>query len=109
MGSGGDAPGMNPAIKRFVEYSLEQGAEPWFVIDGLEGLIDGNIRPASYKDVAGIIHRGGADRELPQRAVSPEALAQTGLRPAAKAGDRGACGAGRGRELSGDGDLYGGV
>jgi len=60
MGSGGDAPGMNPAIKRFVEYSLERGAEPWFVIDGLEGLIDGDIRPASYKDVAGIIHRGGA-------------------------------------------------
>jgi 6-phosphofructokinase len=39
MGSGGDAPGMYPAIKRFVEYSLEQRAKPWFVIDGLEGLV----------------------------------------------------------------------
>jgi 6-phosphofructokinase len=39
MGSGGDAPGIYPAIKRFVGYSLEQRAKPWFVIDGLEGLV----------------------------------------------------------------------
>ncbi|BCD60387.1 MULTISPECIES: 6-phosphofructokinase [unclassified Nitratiruptor] len=60
MGSGGDAPGMNPAIKRFVEAGYEMGHEPYFIFDGLEGLIDGKIRKASYKDVAGIIHRGGA-------------------------------------------------
>ncbi len=60
MGSGGDAPGMNPAIKRFVEYAKERGHEPYFIYDGLEGLIDGKIERASYKDVAGIIHRGGA-------------------------------------------------
>ncbi len=60
MGSGGDAPGMNPAIKRFVEFALQLGDEPYFIYDGLEGLIDGKIAPASYKDVAGIIHRGGA-------------------------------------------------
>ena len=60
MGSGGDAPGMNPAIKKFVELSFEIGYEPYFIHDGLEGLIDGKITKASYKDVAGIIHRGGA-------------------------------------------------
>ena len=60
MGSGGDAPGMNPAIKRFVEYALEVGYEPYFIYGGLEGLIDGRIKRASYKDVAGIIYRGGA-------------------------------------------------
>ena len=60
MGSGGDAPGMNPAIKRFVEFCLEVGDEPYFIYGGLEGLIDGKIQKASYEDVAGIIHRGGA-------------------------------------------------
>ncbi len=60
MGSGGDAPGMNPAIKRFVEVAFEMGHEPYFIYDGLEGLIDGKISKAHYKDVAGIIHRGGA-------------------------------------------------
>ncbi len=60
MGSGGDAPGMNPAIKRFVEAAFAFDMEPYFVFDGLEGLIDERISKASYEDVAGIIHRGGA-------------------------------------------------
>jgi len=57
--SGGDSSGMNAAIKKFVEYSLEKGYEPYFVYDGLEGLIDGKIKKAEYKDVGGIIYRGG--------------------------------------------------
>ena len=57
--SGGDAPGMNPAIKKFVDYVYEKGETPYFIYDGLEGLIDGKIERASYKDVAGIIHLGG--------------------------------------------------
>ena len=57
--SGGDSSGMNPAIKKFVEYSLEKGYEPYFIYDGLEGLIDGKIKKAEYKDVGGIIYRGG--------------------------------------------------
>ncbi len=59
MCSGGDAPGMNPAIKKFVDYVYEKGKTPYFIYDGLEGLIDGKIEQASYKDVAGIIHLGG--------------------------------------------------
>ncbi len=57
--SGGDVSGMNPAIKRFVEYSFEQGLTPYFVYGGYEGLIDNKIQKASYTDVTGIIHRGG--------------------------------------------------
>jgi len=57
--SGGDVSGMNPAIKHFVEYSLAKGLTPFFVYDGFEGLIDNNIVSASYKDVSGIINRGG--------------------------------------------------
>ncbi len=59
ISSGGDAPGMNPAIKKFVEYSIDKGFEPYFIYDGLEGLIDGKIKKANIKDVAGIISRGG--------------------------------------------------
>lgn len=57
--SGGDVSGMNPAIKRFVEYSFEKGLTPYFVHSGYEGLIDNDIKKASYADVTGIIHRGG--------------------------------------------------
>ena len=57
--SGGDSSGMNAAIKKFVEYSYEKGYEPYFIYDGLEGLIDGKIKKAEYKDVGGIIYRGG--------------------------------------------------
>jgi len=57
--SGGDVSGMNPAIKYFVEYSIENGLKPYLIYDGYEGLIDNNIYPATYADVAGIINRGG--------------------------------------------------
>lgn len=57
--SGGDVSGMNPAIKHFVEYSMQKGLQPYLVFDGYEGLIDNNIKKASYEDVAGIIIRGG--------------------------------------------------
>jgi len=58
--SGGDAPGMNPAIKRFVDYVYEKGETPYFIYNGLDGLIDGQIKKATHRDVAGIVHRGGA-------------------------------------------------
>ncbi|MDD2266508.1 6-phosphofructokinase [Sulfuricurvum sp.] len=57
--SGGDVSGMNPALKRFVEYAYAKGMEPYFIHRGFEGLIDNKIIPASYTDVAGIITRGG--------------------------------------------------
>jgi len=57
--SGGDVSGMNPALKRFVEYSFSQGLKPYFIYGGYEGLIDNKIKEASYTDVTGIVHRGG--------------------------------------------------
>ncbi|MDD5118406.1 MAG: 6-phosphofructokinase, partial [Sulfuricurvum sp.] len=57
--SGGDVSGMNPALKRFVEYAYAKGMEPYFIHRGFEGLIDNQIIPATYTDVAGIITRGG--------------------------------------------------
>lgn len=57
--SGGDVSGMNAALKRFVEYSIAKGLTPFFVDSGFEGLIDNKIVQAGYRDVAGIISRGG--------------------------------------------------
>lgn len=57
--SGGDVSGMNPALKHFVEYSLEKELTPYFIYDGFEGLIDNKIMQVAYNDVAGIITRGG--------------------------------------------------
>ncbi|EDZ62878.1 6-phosphofructokinase [Sulfurimonas gotlandica GD1] len=57
--SGGDVSGMNPALKHFVEYTLQKNLTPYFVYDGYEGLIDNKIEQASYCDVSGIINRGG--------------------------------------------------
>jgi len=76
--SGGDVSGMNPAIKHFVEYSIENGLKPYLVYDGYEGLIDNNIHPASYADVAGIINRGGTKirSARSKRFMQPEFRAQ---------------------------------
>ncbi len=59
MCSGGDSAGMNPAIKRFVEYTKELGYKSYLIYDGLEGLIDNNIHEATHDRVSGIIYRGG--------------------------------------------------
>ncbi len=59
MCSGGDSAGMNPAIKTFVERALLDDEKPYLIYDGLEGLIDNKISPASYQDVSNIVHRGG--------------------------------------------------
>lgn len=57
--SGGDAPGMNVAIRAVVREGIRLGCEVFGVSGGYEGLIDGKIRRLSERDVGGIIHRGG--------------------------------------------------
>lgn len=57
--SGGDAAGMNPAIKRFVDVIYALGKTPYLIYDGLDGLIDDTIIQAKHSDVAGIITKGG--------------------------------------------------
>ncbi len=59
MTSGGDAAGMNPAVKCAVEYSTKMGFKPYLVRNGLRGLIDDKISEATREDVSGILHRGG--------------------------------------------------
>ena len=47
MTSGGDAAGMNPAIRAAVDHARQLGMNPYVVYDGLEGLIDGKIKEAT--------------------------------------------------------------
>ncbi len=57
--SGGDAPGMNAAIRAVVRTGVARGWEMYGVKLGYEGLINGKIIPMGTRDVGGIIQRGG--------------------------------------------------
>lgn len=57
--SGGDAPGMNAAIRGIVRTGLAQGWEMLGVRDGYAGLLDGRLAPLESRDVGGILQRGG--------------------------------------------------
>lgn len=57
--SGGDAPGMNAAIRAVVRTGLAQGFEMFGVRLGYEGLINGRFVSLGARDVGGIIQRGG--------------------------------------------------
>jgi len=57
--SGGDAPGMNAAIRAVVRAANTHGASVLGVMDGYEGLLNGEFRPLGARDVGGILQRGG--------------------------------------------------
>ncbi len=57
--SGGDAPGMNAAIRAVVRTAITHGAQVLGVIDGFEGLLNGEFRPLKARDVGNILQRGG--------------------------------------------------
>lgn len=57
--SGGDAPGMNAAIRAVVRCAAYHGVECYGVEQGYEGLVDGAFKLLSIRDVGGIIQRGG--------------------------------------------------
>jgi len=57
--SGGDAPGMNAAIRAVVRAGIYNGCKVYGVYQGFEGLIAGQIKEMSLGSVADIIHRGG--------------------------------------------------
>lgn len=57
--SGGDAPGMNAAIRAVVRTGISMGAEIYGVRQGYQGLIDDNIYQLGVREVGGIIQQGG--------------------------------------------------
>ena len=57
--AGGDAPGMNVAIRSIVRTAIFQGLEVMGIERGYMGLIEGQTRPLSPRSVSGIINLGG--------------------------------------------------
>lgn len=57
--SGGDAPGMNAAIRAVIRCGVAKGWGMFGVRNGYAGLISGNIREMGTRDVGGIIQKGG--------------------------------------------------
>lgn len=57
--SGGDAPGMNAAIRAVVRSALYYNLEVTGIRRGYEGMINGDLFPMNRKSVANIIQRGG--------------------------------------------------
>lgn len=57
--SGGDAPGMNAAIRAAVRTGLSMGMEVYGIKQGYEGLLDGDITKMEWHSVGDILQRGG--------------------------------------------------
>ncbi|MBX3000182.1 MAG: 6-phosphofructokinase [Caldilineaceae bacterium] len=59
--SGGDAQGMNAAVRAVVRTALDLGAEVYGIHEGYQGMILGEnyIRPVNWDMVGGILHKGG--------------------------------------------------
>ena len=57
--SGGDAPGMNAAIRAVVRAALIKGHKVYGVYDGYKGLIEGKIEKFTRSDVSETLNRGG--------------------------------------------------
>ena len=57
--SGGDAPGMNAAVRAVVRTGGYHDLHVYGIYEGYEGMIHGNIRRLEKSDVANIIHTGG--------------------------------------------------
>lgn len=57
--SGGDAPGMNGAIRAIVRVGIKRGFEVYGIYDGYQGLVEGKIKKLGYSDVSEILAKGG--------------------------------------------------
>ncbi|HAG10911.1 MAG TPA: 6-phosphofructokinase [Desulfotomaculum sp.] len=57
--SGGDAPGMNAAIRAVVRKALYHGLEVMGIKRGYSGFVEADIEPMNLRSVTDIIHRGG--------------------------------------------------
>ena len=77
--SGGDAPGMNAAVRAVVRTACENGIRVLGVIRGYNGLINGDFIEMNLRTVSDIIHRGGT---MLYSARSVEFATEEGMRKA---------------------------
>ncbi|RNC29746.1 MAG: ATP-dependent 6-phosphofructokinase [Candidatus Dichloromethanomonas elyunquensis] len=78
--SGGDAPGMNAAIRAVVRKGIFHGLKVYGVFHGYNGLIRGELREMKLGSVADIVHRGGT---ILKTARCDEMFTEEGQREAA--------------------------
>uniref|UniRef100_A0A673HPM6 ATP-dependent 6-phosphofructokinase n=1 Tax=Sinocyclocheilus rhinocerous TaxID=307959 RepID=A0A673HPM6_9TELE len=59
--SGGDAQGMNAAVRAVVRMGIYVGAKVYFIHEGYQGMVDGgdNIKEASWESVSSMLQVGG--------------------------------------------------
>lgn len=79
MTSGGDAPGMNAAIRAVVRAGTFNNLEVYGIHHAFEGLVNGEIQLLDTRDVGGIIQRGGT---ILQTARFPEFREESNQRKA---------------------------
>ena len=79
--SGGDAPGMNAAVRAVARAALYKGIGVYGVYRGYNGLINGDLEEMSLRSVSDIIHRGGT---VLYTARSPEFRTEEGIQKAVK-------------------------
>ena len=85
--SGGDAPGMNAAIRAVVRSAITRGVEVYGIYDGYLGLVEGRIVKMSRDSVTDIINRGGTILGSARLAeFSQDEVAQIGVDQARKLG-----------------------
>jgi len=77
--SGGDAPGMNAAIRSVVRTSIYNKLKVLGIKEGYNGLINGKIEEMNLSSVADIIHRGGT---MLRSARSDEFMTEKGFNKA---------------------------
>ena len=86
--SGGDAPGMNAAIRAVVRTAAYHDLKMFGIYRGYQGLIDGEVAEIGARSVSGIINRGGTIlrtarcsefHETARRARAATTLAEHGL------------------------------
>ncbi len=77
--SGGDAPGMNPAVRAVVRTACQRGIKVYGINRGYTGLINGDIHEMNLRSVSDIITRGGT---ILYSARCPEFKTEEGLQKA---------------------------
>ncbi|HPN72798.1 MAG TPA: ATP-dependent 6-phosphofructokinase, partial [Candidatus Omnitrophota bacterium] len=77
--SGGDAPGMNAAIRSVVRTAVYRGLEVYGIMRGYEGLINGEMTELTSRSVSNILSRGGT---ILKTARSAEFMTEAGQRKA---------------------------
>ena len=79
--SGGDAPGMNAAIRAVVRAGIYYGYEVFGIENGYSGLLAGNISPMTLRSVSEIINRGGT---ILKTSRCPEFETEAGIKKGAE-------------------------